>query len=40
MLSDISLTNWREADDRSRVLQVIQPGLIGLDDLQLSLIHI
>src|SRR5690349_14658511 len=32
MLSDISLTNWREADDRSRVLQVIQPGLIGLID--------
>ena len=36
MLSDISLTNWREADDRSRVLQVIQPGLIGLIDGTLS----
>src|SRR6476646_5762721 len=32
MLSDISLPNWRDADDRSRVLQVIQPGLIGLID--------
>jgi VIT1/CCC1 family predicted Fe2+/Mn2+ transporter len=36
MLSDISLTNWREADDRSRVLQVIQPGLIGLIDGTIS----
>src|SRR5436189_2788681 len=36
MLSDISLSNWREADDRSRVLQVIQPGLIGLIDGTLS----
>jgi VIT1/CCC1 family predicted Fe2+/Mn2+ transporter len=36
MLSEISLTNWREADDRSRVLQVIQPGLIGLIDGTLS----
>ena len=36
MLSDISFTNWREADDRSRVLQVIQPGLIGLIDGTLS----
>src|SRR3954464_4418783 len=36
MLSDISLTSWREADDRSRVLQVIQPGLIGLIDGTLS----
>ena len=36
MLSDISLPNWREADDRSRVLQVIQPGLIGLIDGTLS----
>src|SRR3954469_17582854 len=36
MLSDISLTNWREADDRPRVLQVIQPGLIGLIDGTLS----
>jgi erythrin-vacuolar iron transport family protein len=36
MLSDISLTSWRDADDRSRVLQVIQPGLIGLIDGTLS----
>src|SRR5678816_3775452 len=36
MLSDVSLTSWREADDRSRVLQVIQPGLIGLIDGTLS----
>jgi hypothetical protein len=36
MLSDVSLIHWREADDRSRVLQVIQPGLIGLIDGTLS----
>jgi VIT1/CCC1 family predicted Fe2+/Mn2+ transporter len=36
MLSDISLTGWRDADDRSRVLKVIQPGLIGLIDGTLS----
>ena len=36
MLSDISLPNWADADDRSRVLQVIQPGLIGLIDGTLS----
>jgi VIT1/CCC1 family predicted Fe2+/Mn2+ transporter len=36
MLSDISLANWRDADDRSRVLQVVQPGLIGLIDGTLS----
>ena len=36
MLSEISLPNWRDADDRSRVLQVIQPGLIGLIDGTLS----
>ncbi len=36
MLSDISLTHWKEADDRSRVLQVVQPGLIGLIDGTLS----
>ena len=36
MLSDIALANWRDADDRSRVLQVIQPGLIGLIDGTLS----
>src|SRR5918997_1551533 len=32
MLSDLSLTSWRDADERSRVLQVVQPGLIGLID--------
>ena len=36
MLSDISLSGWRDADDRSRVLKVIQPGLIGLIDGTLS----
>src|ERR1700710_942259 len=36
MLSEIALPHWREADDRSRVLQVIQPGLIGLIDGTLS----
>jgi VIT1/CCC1 family predicted Fe2+/Mn2+ transporter len=36
MLSDIAMPNWRDADDRSRALQVIQPGLIGLIDGTLS----
>ena len=36
MLSQITLSGWREADDRSRVLQVVQPGLIGLIDGTLS----
>ena len=36
MLSDISFTSWRDADDKSRVLKVIQPGLIGLIDGTLS----
>jgi VIT1/CCC1 family predicted Fe2+/Mn2+ transporter len=36
MLSDMSLETWRDADDRARVLQVIQPGLIGLIDGTLS----
>ena len=36
MLSDIAMPNWRDADDRSRVLQIIQPGLIGLIDGTLS----
>jgi erythrin-vacuolar iron transport family protein len=36
MLSDISFPSWADADDRSRVLQVIQPGLIGLIDGTLS----
>ena len=36
MLSEIALSGWRDADDRSRVLQVIQPGLIGLIDGTLS----
>src|SRR3954451_24949957 len=26
------LHNWRTADDRKRVLQVVQPGLLGLTD--------
>jgi VIT1/CCC1 family predicted Fe2+/Mn2+ transporter len=36
MLSDMSFANWRDADDKSRVLKVIQPGLIGLIDGTLS----
>jgi VIT1/CCC1 family predicted Fe2+/Mn2+ transporter len=36
MLSDMSLTSWRDADERARVLQVVQPGLIGLIDGTLS----
>jgi erythrin-vacuolar iron transport family protein len=36
MQSDIAMPNWRDADDRSRVLQIIQPGLIGLIDGTLS----
>ena len=36
MLAEIALANWRDADDRSRVLQVVQPGLIGLIDGTLS----
>src|SRR5215217_8980968 len=36
MLSDMSIASWRAADDRSRVLQVIQPGLIGLIDGTMS----
>jgi VIT1/CCC1 family predicted Fe2+/Mn2+ transporter len=36
MHSDIAMPNWRDADDRSRVLQIIQPGLIGLIDGTLS----
>src|ERR687889_101251 len=36
MLSELSFPGWRDADDRSRVLQVIQPGLIGLIDGTLS----
>ena len=36
MLSDIAMPNWRDADDRSRILQIIQPGLIGLIDGTLS----
>jgi VIT1/CCC1 family predicted Fe2+/Mn2+ transporter len=30
--SDGVLARWREADDRSRLLQVVQPSLIGLID--------
>jgi VIT1/CCC1 family predicted Fe2+/Mn2+ transporter len=36
MLSDIALPNWHDSDDRSRLLRVIQPGLIGLIDGTLS----
>ena len=36
MLSDIAMPHWRDADDRSRLLQIIQPGLIGLIDGTLS----
>jgi VIT1/CCC1 family predicted Fe2+/Mn2+ transporter len=36
MLSDMSFASWRDADDKSRVLKVIQPGLIGLIDGTLS----
>src|SRR5215218_2279836 len=36
MLSDMSFSGWRGADDRSRVLQVVQPGLIGLIDGTIS----
>jgi erythrin-vacuolar iron transport family protein len=36
MLSDIAIPSWRDADDRSRVLQIIQPGRIGLIDGTLS----
>jgi len=36
ILSEITLSGWRDADDRSRVLQVVQPGLIGLIDGTLS----
>jgi erythrin-vacuolar iron transport family protein len=31
-----ALRNWREADDRQRLLQVVQPGLIGLIDGTIS----
>ena len=31
-MAETVLTTWREADDRTRLLQVIQPGLIGLID--------
>src|SRR3954454_5972356 len=30
------LTHWRDADDRKRVLQVVQPGLLGLTDGTIS----
>jgi erythrin-vacuolar iron transport family protein len=36
MLSDIALPSWHDADDRSRLLRVVQPGLIGLIDGTLS----
>lgn len=38
MLSDVrsALEDWRDASDRDRLLQVIQPGLIGLIDGTIS----
>ena len=30
------LTSWRQADDRKRLLQVVQPGLVGLIDGTIS----
>src|ERR671932_1276358 len=38
MLSDVhtALAGWRSASDRDRVLQVVQPGLIGLIDGTIS----
>ena len=38
MLSDVhtALAGWREASDRDRLLQVVQPGLIGLIDGTIS----
>lgn len=30
------LTRWRDADDRARLLQIVQPGLIGLIDGTIS----
>jgi VIT1/CCC1 family predicted Fe2+/Mn2+ transporter len=38
MVSDVraALTDWREASDRERLLQVVQPGLIGLIDGTIS----
>jgi len=35
MLSEV-LTGWREASDKDRLLQVVQPGLIGLIDGSIS----
>jgi erythrin-vacuolar iron transport family protein len=32
MSPSAALTRWREADERKRLLQVVQPGLIGLID--------
>ena len=38
MVSDVraALTDWRDASDRERLLQVVQPGLIGLIDGTIS----
>src|SRR5688572_24075192 len=38
MLSDArsAVASWREASDRDRLLQVVQPGLIGLIDGTIS----
>src|SRR6185369_8020816 len=38
MISDVqtALAGWRQAGDRERLLQVVQPGLIGLIDGTIS----
>src|ERR687895_817023 len=36
MESQATIRGWREADDRERLLQVVQPGLVGLIDGTIS----
>src|SRR5918996_1412379 len=36
MEAQATIRGWREADDRQRLLQVVQPGLIGLIDGTIS----
>src|ERR687895_64024 len=36
MESQATIRGWREADDRQRLLQVVQPGLVGLIDGTIS----
>src|SRR5919106_1225912 len=33
---EATIRGWREADDRQRLLQVVQPGLVGLIDGTIS----